>query len=87
MGGSARQLELAEELAARWRSYKFDEVEMPEYSVLLSVPREGKPNRVTIMNGGNAQSTFPCQYEVREDSCFDPSAHYEQIQGVGVPHI
>lgn len=66
MAGSARQLELAEYLAKKWREYEFDEVEMPEYNVLLSVPQEDKPNRVTVVNNGSIVQTIPCQIEVRD---------------------
>ncbi|XP_031563735.1 N-acetylated-alpha-linked acidic dipeptidase 2-like [Actinia tenebrosa] len=48
IAGSARQKELADELAKRWRSYGFDKVEMPEYKVLLSFPQKDKPNLVTL---------------------------------------
>lgn len=66
MAGSARQLELAEYLAKKWREDEFDEVEMPEYNVLLSVPQDDKPNRITVVNNGSIVQTIPCQIEVRD---------------------
>ncbi|KAJ7386506.1 hypothetical protein OS493_008641 [Desmophyllum pertusum] len=49
IAGSLRQIELAKELARRWKEDNgFDKVEMPEYQVLLSKPDEVNKTRITI---------------------------------------
>ena len=58
MAGSKRQHDLAMNLADKWRTYGFDEVEMPEYKVLLSLPQEDKPNKVEVVNNGTVEHTI-----------------------------
>ena len=58
MAGSKRQHDLAMYLADKWRTYGFDEVEMPEYKVLLSLPQEDKPNKVEVVNNGTVEHTI-----------------------------
>jgi len=48
VAGSARQKELADELARRWNDYGFDHVEQPEYKALLSFPNTTHPTRIAI---------------------------------------
>ncbi|XP_032228690.2 glutamate carboxypeptidase 2 [Nematostella vectensis] len=59
IAGSPRQVELANDLARRWREAGFDRVEMPQYQVLLSFPQKDKPNLVTLLhsNGSIAYQT------------------------------
>lgn len=59
IAGSARQKKLAEDLVKRWREYGFDQVEMPEYRVLLSQPQKGKQNTASVLfrNGSVAFQT------------------------------
>jgi len=39
-------------LAKLWRDYGFDEVELPEYKVMLSFPQPDKPNIVELLEDG-----------------------------------
>ncbi|KAK3752319.1 hypothetical protein QZH41_010340, partial [Actinostola sp. cb2023] len=52
LAGSPRQKELAEYLSSKWKEYGFDDVEMPEYKVLLSTPQESQPNEITVEGPG-----------------------------------
>lgn len=64
IAGSTRQKELAVYLAEKWRKYGFDEVEMPEYEVRLSLPEEDKPNKVEIVNNGTVEHTIMGKIQV-----------------------
>lgn len=63
MAGSARQKELAEYLAKKWREYGL-EVEIPEYKVLLSTAQPTKPNMITIENNGSVEYTIEGKMKV-----------------------
>lgn len=39
-------------MATKWREYGFDDVETPEYQVLLSLPQEDQPNTVEVLING-----------------------------------
>jgi len=54
IAGGPRQLDLANKLTALWTKFGFDKVEKPEYRVLLSYPTHNKPNRVTLVDNGEA---------------------------------
>lgn len=54
IAGGPRQLDLANKLTALWTKFGFDKVEKPEYRVLLSYPQRNKPNRVTLVENGEA---------------------------------
>lgn len=58
MAGSKRQRDLAVHLSEKWRIYGFDEVEMPEYKVPLSLPQEDKPNKVEVIINGTVAHTI-----------------------------
>ncbi|XP_068670290.1 putative N-acetylated-alpha-linked acidic dipeptidase isoform X1 [Montipora foliosa] len=58
VGGSEREKVLADHIAEKWREYGFDDVEMPEYRVLLSLPQEDQPNKVEIVNKGLVEYTI-----------------------------
>lgn len=58
MAGSQRQRDLAEHIADKWRIYEFDEVEMPEYEVPLSLPQEDNPNKVEVVVNGTKKLTI-----------------------------
>ena len=64
VGGSQRQKELADHIASKWRQYGFDEVEMPEYQVLLSLPQEDQPNTVEVVTNGLVDYTITGRIEV-----------------------
>ena len=51
--GTARSKELADEIAKTWKKYKFDEVEMPKYNVLLPYVEPNISNKVQILDTGN----------------------------------
>lgn len=67
MAGSKRQRDLAVYLADKWRAYGFDEVEMPEYKVLLSLPQEDKPNTVKVISNGTTQHTILGKIKVKSE--------------------
>ncbi|XP_028415064.1 glutamate carboxypeptidase 2-like isoform X1 [Dendronephthya gigantea] len=50
--GTPRTKELAVEIARLWREYKFDEVEMPKYNVLLPYVNPNISNKVQILDSG-----------------------------------
>lgn len=52
VGGTERQDVLINHIATKWREYGFDDVETPEYQVLLSLPQEDQPNTVEVLNNG-----------------------------------
>ena len=64
VGGSQRQKELAHHIASKWRQYGFDEVEMPEYQVLLSLPQEDQPSTVEVVTNGLVDYTITGRIEV-----------------------
>lgn len=65
MAGSKRQHDLAVYLADKWRTYGFDDVEMPEYKVQLSLPQEENPNKVEIVNNGTIERTILGKIQVK----------------------
>ena len=65
IAGSLRQYELAVHIANKWKEYGFDEVEMPEYKVLLSLPREDKPNNVEVITNGTVSLTIQGKLQVK----------------------
>ena len=50
IAGGEQNRKLAEYIRDKWKSYKFDRVEMVQYNVLLSMPPRDKPNVVKIVN-------------------------------------
>jgi hypothetical protein len=50
VGGTKRSKELADEIARRWNEYKFDNVEQPEYDILLPYVDPDVSNSVQILN-------------------------------------
>ena len=66
MAGSKRQKELAKHLAGKWREYGFDEVEMPEYKVQLSLPQKDKPNKVEVISCGTIEHVVLGKLQVCE---------------------
>lgn len=58
MAGLQRQRDLAEHIADKWRIYGFDEVEMPEYEVPLSLPQDDNPNKVEVVVNGTKKLTI-----------------------------
>ena len=48
--GSARNNELADYIARQWTLYGFDQIEMPKYDVLVSLPEKRKPSKVEIID-------------------------------------
>ncbi|XP_048578299.1 glutamate carboxypeptidase 2 isoform X2 [Nematostella vectensis] len=78
IAGSPRQLELANDLARRWREAGFDRVEMPQYQVLLSFPQKDKPNLVTLLhsNGSIAYQTSAEEQVVANETLVSPFLAY-----------
>ncbi|XP_031568869.1 aminopeptidase NAALADL1-like isoform X2 [Actinia tenebrosa] len=67
VAGSKKQLELAQRISELWKSYGFDEVEMPEYSVLLSRPQQDKPNTVSLIEDGKVVHKIVGKINVTSD--------------------
>lgn len=65
IAGSLRQYELAVHISNKWKEYGFDEVEMPEYRVLLSLPREDQPNNVEVITNGSVSLTIQGKLQVK----------------------
>lgn len=65
IAGSLRQYELAVHISNKWKEYGFDEVEMPEYRVLLSLPREDQPNNVEVITNGSVSLTIHGKLQVK----------------------
>ena len=53
VGGTERSKILADEIARRWRAYKFDKVELPEYNILLPYVDPNVSNSVQIRNSSD----------------------------------
>lgn len=70
IAGGPRQLDLANKLTALWTKFGLDKVEKPEYRVLLSYPQHNKPNRVTLMENGEAIYNITGKIKVREIQTF-----------------
>lgn len=65
IAGSLRQHELAVHISNKWKEYGFDEVEMPEYRVLLSLPREDQPNNVEVITNGSVSLKIQGKLQVK----------------------
>lgn len=65
--GSERQGTLINHIATKWREYGFDDVEIPEYQVLLSLPQEDQPNTVEIINNGVVEYRMIGKINVRQE--------------------
>ncbi|PFX14387.1 putative N-acetylated-alpha-linked acidic dipeptidase isoform X2 [Stylophora pistillata] len=65
LAGGDRQRQLAFKLAETWRGYVFDEVEIPDYKVLLSYPEENNPNTISVVSeNGTLVKNFTEQLKV-----------------------
>lgn len=58
VGGSEREKEMAYHISEKWREYGFDDVEIPEYQVLLSQPQEDQPNKIEVISNGLVEYTI-----------------------------
>ena len=49
---------MAYHISEKWREYGFDDVEIPEYQVLLSQPQEDQPNKIEVISNGLVEYTI-----------------------------
>ncbi|XP_028397055.1 glutamate carboxypeptidase 2-like isoform X2 [Dendronephthya gigantea] len=69
VGGTPRSKELANEIERRWREYKFDKVEQPEYDTLLPYVQPNVSNSVQILNStGNVTFEFSGKEKLADPS-------------------
>ena len=65
--GSRRNNDLARHIAAKWKDYGFDQVELTRYDVLLNTPHKDLKNKVEIHRNGEV--VFEAQpYEKASDT-------------------
>ncbi|XP_028396940.1 glutamate carboxypeptidase 2-like [Dendronephthya gigantea] len=69
VAGTPRSKELADEIERRWREYKFDKVEQPEYDILLPYVQPNVSNSVQILNStGNVTFEFSGKEKLADPS-------------------
>ena len=63
IAGSTGDRDLANLIYDQWKSYKFDKVEMVNYSVLVSYPNSSAPNALKLMQGSEIIYTAHTEQE------------------------
>jgi len=78
--GSERQGPLINHIATKWREYGFDDVEIPEYQVLLSLPQEDQPNTVEILSNRVVEYSIIGKINVRHGPIKTEACNFYSIK-------
>lgn len=66
MGGTPRSKVLADNIATKWKSYKFDKVEQPMYNIFLPYVQPNVSNAVRVIDAmGKVTFEFSGREKVR----------------------